>query len=147
MKLILLHNVKKVGKQGEVVDVADGYANGFLLPKKLARVATSDAVQQLKHTQEKKAHVSEEEKKKLKLLFTQATGKEVSIKASANEKGHLFAAIGTKDLVAALQTSQGVILDESQVILKEPIKDLGSFEIKIKVGDQEGKLLAVISKK
>ena len=147
MKVILLHNVKKIGNQGDVVDVADGYANGFLLPKKLAQVATKDALATL--SKKKKAHDSkrEEEQKAEKELFDSINGTEYETLAQANDKGSLFASIQGKDVAAIMHSSNAVSFDASYIALEEPIKEVGEYVVPIKVGEHTGSIKVVIEKK
>ncbi len=146
MKVILLHNVKKIGKKGDIVEVADGYANGFLLPKKLGKIATNDAVKQLMSEQNQIIKSSEAEKKESKKLFDSITGKEITIKAQANNKGLLFAAIGGKDIAATLQNNFGVLVDATSIIT-DPIKAVDSYVVPIEIGDNKGSLLVKIEAK
>lgn len=146
MKVILLHNVKKIGKQGEVVDVADGYANGFLLPKRLAKIATADAVKQLQNEKNQVVKSTEAEKKALSKLFNSVSGKEVTIIAQANDKGHLFATIAPKDIAAALQKEFGALVNASS-IMHDGIKDLDSYVVPLEIGENKGSILVhVVSK-
>ncbi len=146
MKVILLHNVKKIGKKGEVVEVADGYANGFLLPKRLAKIATNDAMKQLDSEKNQVVKSTEAEKKALKKIFTTVTGQEITIKAQANEKGHLFAALGPKDIAAALQNELGAFVETSSIIT-EPIKDIDNYVVPIEIGEHKGTILVQIQPK
>ncbi len=147
MKVILLQNVKKVGKQGEIVDVADGYANGFLIPKKLAKPASHGVVQEQQQKQIQKINSSLKEKENDRELFLKVSEKTYKITAAANEKGHLFASIGIKDLVESINSTEKVAMSEPHILLKEPIKSLGDFEIDIKIGENRGKITASILKK
>jgi len=143
MKVILLHNVKKIGKQGEVVEVADGYANGFLLPKRLAKIATSDAVKQLENDKNLVVKATEAEKKALSKVFAKVTGKEITIQAQANDKGHLFATITSKDIAAALQNDFGALVNASS-IMSDPIKDIDNYVVPIEIGENKGSLLVKV---
>ena len=146
MKVILLHNVKKIGQKGEVVEVADGYANGFLMPKRLAKPATPDAIKQLTSEKNQVVKSTEAEKKALKKVFQTVTGQEVSLKAQANEKGHLFATIGPKDITAAIQNDFGAMIDHTS-IKHENIKDIGSYVVPIEIGEHQGTVLLHVIKK
>jgi len=147
MKVILLHNVKKIGSQGDVVDVADGYANGFLLPKKLARIATSEALSSL-DAQKTKVNANHEEKiKEHKKLVDSVKGKSVTITAQANEKDQLFAAIHEKDVVAAIQNALGVMIDSENIELSGEIKMLGTHKVYVRAGEASGTFELEVSKK
>lgn len=147
MKVILLHNVKKIGSQGEVVDVADGYANGFLLPKKLAKVATPEALSALKASLAKSKQQNEEKVREHKKLVDSVAGKSVLISAQASEKDQLFAAIHAKDLVAALQNAHGIMVDEQNITIEQEIKTIGTYPIIISSGDEQGSFTLEVAKK
>jgi len=146
MKVILLHNVKKIGKKGEVVEVADGYANGFILPKRLGKPATPDAIKQLKNEQNQVVKATESEKKSDKKLYETISGKEVTLRVQANDKGHLFASIGPKDIAAVIQNKFGALIDPSSIIT-EPIKDIDNYVVPIEIGKNKGTLLVKVEKK
>lgn len=147
MKVILLHNVKKIGEKGEIHEVADGYANGFLLPKRLAKPATNDAVKQLKNELNQVIQATESEKKEDQKVFLKIHGKEVSILAQANNKGHLFAAVTQKDIAIAIQNDHGAIIEPESIILKEGIKDLGNYKIPLILGENKGNVIVKIESK
>ena len=146
MKVILLHNVKKIGKKGEVVEVADGYANGFILPKRLGEPVTPDAIKQLKNEQNQVVKATESEKKSDKKLYETISGKEVTLRVQANDKGHLFASIGPKDIAAVIQNKFGALIDPSSIIT-EPIKDIDNYVVPIEIGKNKGTLLVKVEKK
>jgi len=147
MKVILLHNVTKIGKQGEIVEVADGYANGFLLPKRLAKSATPEAIKQLESQKKQKNASSEATKKEDKKLFDQINGIQARLKVQTNDKGVLFAGITAKDLVAALQNKTGMIIDPDMLRLDEQIKQVGLYQIPIAVGGNTGMCTLEVVKK
>lgn len=147
MKVILLHNVKKIGQKGEVKEVADGYANGFLLPKKLAKPATPDALKQLANSKNLKVQATEAEKKDQKKQFEKINKQGIVLSAPANEKGHLFAAITGKDISAKLQSDFGAMIKPEEIILKDGIKDLGEYEIPVMVGENKGTIIAQVQMK
>ncbi len=144
MKVILLHNVKKIGKQGEIKEVADGYANGFLIPKRLAKPATPDAVKQLLHTQNKVEEASDAQKKDESKLFKKINKKHIAIKAKSNGAGGLFAAIDAKSVAISVQNELGVIVEENHIVLKDGIKELGEYEVPIQIGDNNGLIIATV---
>lgn len=147
MKVILLHNVKKIGKKGEICEVADGYANGFLLPKKLAKVATNDAVKQLENEQKQADAVSETEKKNFKKIFDSVNKKHITIHANVNNQGHLFAAVGAKDISIALQNNSGIIVDPQYIVVEQPIKEIGDYTVLVEVGENRGEMTVSIEGK
>ena len=147
MKVILLHNVKKIGSAGDVVDVADGYANGFLLPKKLAQVATKEALNSLKKNTEQEEAKLVSQKRGEKSLFDSIDGTEYLHYAQANDKGGLFSAIHAKDVSAIMQSTSATIFDAEHIDLREEIKEVGTYTIPISVGDNSGSITLIVEKK
>ena len=133
MKVVLLQEVKKLGKKGEVLEVAEGYARNFLLPKKLAAAATADTLNQL---QQQKAAVADRQKRQLeeaKLLASQLAKIEVKVAAKAGEGGKLFGAVTTKDVADAAKAQHGLELDRRKMDIPEPIKNLGPAAVVLKL--------------
>ena len=133
MKVILLQEVKKLGKKGEIMEVAEGYARNFLLPKKLAAPATADTLNQL---QQQKSAAADRQKRQLeeaKLLAAQLGQIEVKVKAKAGEGGKLFGAVTTKDFVDAAKIQHGVELDRRKMEITDPIKNLGQTSVVMKI--------------
>ncbi|HHY71082.1 MAG TPA: 50S ribosomal protein L9 [Thermoanaerobacterales bacterium] len=141
MKIILLEDVKKLGKKGDLVSVADGYARNYLLPRNLAEEATAGGIKQLK--QEKAA--LENKKKKEKELAQEIAEKlskaKVTLKVKSGDQGKLFGSVTSKDISEALKKQYKVEVDRRKIELSEPIKTLGSYEVDIKlVPEVEAKL-------
>ena len=133
MKVILLQDVKNLGKKGELLEVAEGYARNFLLPKKLVAHATPDTLNQMQ--QQKKA-VDERQKRVLeeaRLLAVQLGKIEVKVKAKAGEGGKLFGAVTTKDITDAIKTQYRLELDRRKMEITEPIKNLGQTSVVMKL--------------
>ena len=133
MKVVLLQEVKKLGKKGDILEVADGYARNFLLPKKLAAPATADTLNQL---QQQKAAVADRQKRQLeeaKLLASQLAKIEVKVAAKAGEGGKLFGAVTTKDVADAAKAQHGLELDRRKMDIPEPIKNLGPAAVVLKL--------------
>ncbi len=133
MKVILLQEVKKLGKKGEIMEVAEGYARNFLLPKKLAAPATADTLNQL---QQQKSAAADRQKRQLeeaKLLAAQLGQIEVKVKAKAGEGGKLFGAVTTKDIADAAKIQHGVELDRRKMEITDPIKNLGQTTVVMKI--------------
>ena len=133
MKVILLQEVKKLGKKGEIMEVAEGYARNILLPKKLAAPATADTLNQL---QQQKSAAADRQKRQLeeaKLLAAQLGQIEVKVKAKAGEGGKLFGAVTTKDIADAAKIQHGVELDRRKMEITDPIKNLGQTSVVMKI--------------
>lgn len=145
MKVILLEDVKKLGKKGDLVDVADGYARNYLLPRNLAQEATAGGIKQIK--QQKAA--LEKRKKKEKELAQEIAEKlsktSVTLKVKAGDQGKLFGSVTSKDISEALKEQQQIQVDRRKIELTEPIKSLGSYEVDIKIAPEvEAKLTVKI---
>jgi large subunit ribosomal protein L9 len=130
MKVILLKDINNLGKKYEVKEVKAGYARNFLLPKKLARLATKENLAWLKEQKEKEAKKIEESLKKTQKLASRIDDREVIIPVKVGEKGELFEKITAQKISEKLK-EMGFEIKKSQVVLKEPIKELGEFPVKI----------------
>jgi len=137
MKVIFLKDIKGVGRKYEEKTVADGYALNQLIPKKLAVPSTGAAANQIKSLKENEAKHKEAEHSKLKGHIKELAGAEITIVVSANEKNHLFASINSEKISAIIKKEKGVEVDQECIILPQPIKELGTFEIPLKVGDEK----------
>ena len=133
MKVILLQDVKGKGKKGQMLEVSDGYARNFMLPKKLAIEATPDAINTMrmndKATQERIAREKAEAlavSKKLRELT-------VTVTAKGGGAGRLFGSITNAEIAAALE-KQGVKLDKRKIVLSDPIKAVGTYTVTCKLG-------------
>jgi large subunit ribosomal protein L9 len=131
MKVIFLQDVPQVAQAGQVKEVADGYARNYLIPRKLAALAQPQAVSQIE-TRTKKMEVRLTSE--MKELASQLEGKEVSLKAKAGAKEKLYGSITSADIAAELQNVTGLEIDKRKIELEEPIRQLGSYEIALKLG-------------
>lgn len=133
MKVILLQDVKSLGKQGEIVDVSDGYARNFILPKKVGLEANSKNLNDLKlqkANEEKKAQELLDAAKELaKVLET----KEVVVKMKSGEGGKAFGSVSSKEIAAEAKKQCDLELDKKKIQLPEPIKALGAYEVTVKL--------------
>ncbi len=132
MKVVLKDDVKNVGKIGQVVDVADGYARNYLVPRGLAVEANTKNIKSLEHEK----RTIQEKAKKIK-NSTQDLAHKIStmtlvIKANAGEEGKLFGSVTTMD-IAELLRNEGIEIDKKKISLDEPIKRLGSYSVNIKL--------------
>ena len=134
MKVILQQDVKGQGKKGQLVEVSDGYARNFLLPKKLAVAATAENINTMK--QQEKARKAQEaaEKAEAEALAKQLEGVMVKIPAKAGEGGRLFGAVTAKEISEALSTQHGLNIAKTKLVLDEPIKACGGYQVKAKLG-------------
>ena len=133
MKVILTQDVKGSGRKGELVTVSDGYANNFLLPRKLAIPATPQALNELKNREAAAAHRLAEEKKAAEEAAKELTGKTVKIAARGGAGGKLFGSVSTKEIAEAIQKELGVELDKKKMQLPSPIKSVGTQMVPIRL--------------
>ena len=135
MKVILQQDVKGQGKKGELVNVSDGYARNFLLPKKLALAATPENLTVMK--QQEKSRLKKLEIDKAKATETAASLENVLVKINARgggDGGKLFGSITSKEISEELQKQHGIDVEKNKIVQDEPIKSFGSYEIKCKLG-------------
>jgi large subunit ribosomal protein L9 len=128
MKVILLQNVPRLGLKNEIKEVSEGYAINFLIPKKMAKFATVEAVNKVNTEKVIKTKKTELLHTKAHGLLNKINGKEVVIKTKANEKGHLFAQVHIKEIADAIG-NLGVDISEDWIDLENPIKSIGEFPI------------------
>ena len=144
MKVILLQDIRNVGRKFDVVDVKDGYGLNFLIPQKKAKPATTGA---LKEVETKRAAIEAERKMKeeeLAAALAKMEGVEVTISAKANEQGHLFASIHEDDITVALKDQNNIELDPTFLVLGEPLKEVGEHEVTVKAGENTATIKVVI---
>ncbi|HCC60011.1 MAG: 50S ribosomal protein L9 [Candidatus Staskawiczbacteria bacterium RIFOXYC1_FULL_37_43] len=130
MKVILLQDVEKLGKKYDLKEVKDGYARNFLLPGKLARPATKEALKWLENQKELIEKEAEEDLKKSQELASKLDGLELSIAIKIGEEGQLFESITSQKILEKLK-EMGFEVKKSQISLEKPIKELGEFPVKI----------------
>ena len=134
MKVILQQDVRGQGKKGQLVEVSEGYARNFLLPRKLAIAATPDAINTM--NLKEKARKAEEARLKAEAEATAEKLKECMVKltAKAGAGGRLFGAVTSKEISEGLKEQFGVDVPKQKLVLEEPIKAFGSYQVKAKLG-------------
>ena len=134
MKVILQQDVKGQGKKGQMIEVSEGYARNFLLPRKLAVPATADAI----NTMNLREKAKRAEEARLKAEAEEISGKlkecMVKLTAKAGGNGRLFGAVTGKEIADALAAQHGLNIPKTRLVLEEPIKSCGSYQIKAKLG-------------
>lgn len=141
MKVILLQNVKGLGKEGEAVDVKDGYARNYLLPKKLVVEATEGNLKTLEAQKASQKIKKQQEIDEAKELVARLEESPIEITAKAGEGEKLFGSITSKDLAEALEKQHKIKIDRRKIVLPEPIKELGIRDVEVKLHtDAVGKL-------
>ena len=129
MKVILLEDVKALGKKGEIVNVSDGYARNAILPKKLGVEATSKNLNDLKLQNQHADKVAAENLEHAKELAKEIEQQKVVVKIKAGEGGKIFGSVSTKEIAQAAKEQTGLELDKKKMQLSDAIKALGSYEI------------------
>jgi large subunit ribosomal protein L9 len=133
MKLILTSDVEPLGKRGDVVDVAEGYARNFLLPRKKAVKANEGALAQAEAVRDARIESERKAKEDAERLATQLVGSRVVIAAQAGDEGQLYGSISPADVVEGVKRFTGIELDRSTLEITKPIKAIGLHEINIKL--------------
>ena len=143
MKVILLQDVKKLGKKGDVIEASDGYARNYLFPRKLAEEATPNALHVVNAKKEN------ERKKKLadleaaQKLAAELKGKEVTINAKAGDNGRLFGAITNKDVAEVINSQFNLSIDKKKIVVNT-IKVAGTYEVEVKLYPEVSTKMKVI---
>ena len=133
MKVILLSDIKNVGKKDEILNANDGYARNFLFPKKLAVEATPDNLKKLKDKKDSEAHRKELDKQKAKAIAEELNKLELNLKVKAGENGKIFGGITAKEISEELKKQNNIDIDKKKIVLSETIKNLGKFSVDIKL--------------
>ncbi len=132
MKVVLIQDVKGLGKKGELVNTSDGYARNFLFPRKLAMEANSQAMSELKNREASEKHRIETEIAAAKASAAKLEGKTVKLVAKAGANGKLFGSVTAKDVAAAVSKEYGLELDKRKVVV-EDIKAFGTYPVEVKL--------------
>lgn len=144
MKIILMRDVKGIGRAHEEVSAADGHALNYLIPKKFAIAATPAAA---KEAELRRAQAASHAALGAKLLaenIASLAEARIVVKAKANEKGHLYDAVGAPEIAEAAKREARIDLPENAIKLEKPIKELGTFEVPVAAGDAFGKFSITI---
>ena len=143
MKVILLQDVKSLGKKGEIVNVNDGYARNFILPKKLGVEATGKNLNDLKLQKNNEKKVAQENLDAAKKLAAELAEGKVELAIKVGEGGRAFGSVSSKEIAAAVKEQMGLDVDKKKIVLNDPIKAIGSFEVPIKLHKDVTAKLAV----
>ena len=133
MEVVLLEDVKALGKKGQLVKVNDGYARNFILPKKLGVEATPKNLNDLKLKKANEAKVAAEQLAEARELAAKIDEMSVTVSIKAGEGGKTFGSVSTKEIAKAAAEQLKLDIDKKKMVLPEPIKSLGSFEVPIKL--------------
>jgi len=133
MQVILKKDIPKLGKAGDIVKVKDGFARNYLLPKGLAILANQKNLKALEKERRIILAKAERERKKAQSIAERLQGQTITLYRRVVEEGRLYGSVSALDIVKALE-ERGIEIDKNQVLLEEPIKSIGVYEVKIKVG-------------
>ena len=134
MKVILLQDVKGKGKKGQLLEVSDGYARNFMLPKKLAMEATPDAINTMRMNDKAAAEKAARERAEALESSKKLRELTVDVTAKGGGNGRLFGAVTTQEIAAALEKQSGIKLDKRKIVLNENIKNVGTYTATCKLG-------------
>ena len=134
MKVILLQDVKGKGKKGQMLEVSDGYARNFMLPRKLAVEATADTINTMRMTDKANQEKRQREREEAFALSNQLKAITVTVKAKGGGAGRLFGSVTTQNIADALKKDHGITLDKHKIVLSDNIRNVGSYTAKCKLG-------------
>lgn len=146
MKVILLQDVKSLGKKGEIVNVNDGYARNFILPKKLGVEATGKNLNDLKLQKNNEKKVAQENLDAAKKLAAELAEGKVELAIKVGEGGRAFGSVSSKEIAAAVKEQMGLDVDKKKIQLKEAIKSLGTHMVAVKLHPEVTAELKVVVK-
>ena len=133
MKIILLQDVKALGKKGETVDVSDGYARNCILPKKLGVEANAKNMNELKLQKAHEEKVAKEQLEEAKALAEKMAEMEVILSIKSGKDGRTFGSVSTKEIAVALKEQHGLAIDKKKLVLDEPIRTVGTTIVGVKL--------------
>ena len=143
MKVILLQDEKKLGKKGDVIEVSDGYARNYVLPKKIGVEATSKNLNDLKLQKANADKVALEQLNDAKALAAVLAEKTVEVKMKAGEGGRAFGSVSSKEIAAECKVQHGIEIDKKKIVLPEALKNFGMYEVNVKLHPQVTAVLKV----
>lgn len=148
MKVILLEDVKSLGKKGEIVNVNDGYARNFILKKNLGLEATGKNLNDLKLQQQNVAKVAKEKLEAAQALAKDLEDKSITVKIQAGVEGKVFGSISSKEIALEAKKQLGMDIDKKKIVIPDAIKSLGTYNVNIKLHkDVVGKLAVKVEAK
>ena len=134
MKVILCEDMESLGKSGEVVEVKDGYGRNFLIPRRLAKEASRKNLKQLGHEKRLIADVQKKKRTQLEALVEDLQAHSCTVLCQVGEQDRLFGAVTSRDIADSLRR-EGFSIDRRQIVLEEPLKQLGVYTVPVKLGE------------
>lgn len=133
MKIVLLQDVKGTGKKGELINVSDGYARNFLFPRKLAKEADAQALNELKNAEQSRQHKIAVETAEAQATAQRLNGETLTMTAKAGQNGKLFGSVTSKEIAAELKRKYSLSIDKRKVVLDMDIKSFGTYNCEVKL--------------
>ncbi len=143
MKVILLQDVRGKGKKGQLLEVSDGYARNYMLPRKLAMEATADAINTMRMNDRAAQERRTRERAEAAALAERMRAMTLTVTAKGGGAGRLFGSVTNQEIADALQSQAGIALDKRKIVIDEPIKTVGTYSVKCKLGFEITAQLAV----
>ena len=134
MKVVLLQDVKGKGKKGQMLEVSDGYARNYMLPRKIAIEATVDAMNTKKMNDKAEAERIAREKAEAMEIFKQLRAMVLTVTAKGGGAGRLFGSVTNQEIADALKAKSGITLDKRKIVISDPIKAVGTYTVNCKLG-------------
>jgi len=134
MKVILLQDIKGKGKKGQMLELSDGYARNFLLPRKLAVEATPDAINTMRMNDKAAAEKAAKERAEAMEISRKLRELTVTVTAKGGGAGKLFGSVTSQEIADALKAKSGIVLDKRKIVLADPIKNVGTYTVQCKLG-------------
>jgi large subunit ribosomal protein L9 len=148
MKVILTQDVKGQGKKDQLINVSDGYARNFLLPKGLAIPADAKSINEIKNKEASAQHKIEVEKQNARDTAAKLAAVVVKLTESAGADGRIYGSVTSKDIAEALEKQHGIAVDKRKIVMPDPIKAFGTYAIDVKLYTEiTGKINVVVSDK
>lgn len=148
MKVILLADVKGQGKKNDVIEVSDGYGKNFLIPRKLAKLADAQSLNDVKVKEEARLHRIETEKNQAKELAEKLKSVQVKVTASCGADGRLYGSVTAKDISEQMEKQFGISIDKRKLVLNDSIKAYGKYEVEVKLYPEvTGKVFVLVCEK
>ena len=134
MKVILTQDVKGKGKKGQMLEISDGYARNYLLPRKLAVEATADAVNTMRMNDKAAAERAAKERAEAVETSKRLRDMILVVNAKGGGAGRLFGSVTNQEIADALKASAGIVLDKRKIVISDPIKNVGTYTVQCKLG-------------
>lgn len=144
MKVILKQDIKGIGRKYEIKNVADGYANNFLIPKGLVQYASDQAIKDAKILESKLLAEKEISRELLEKQVEMLKGVSITLKKKVNEKGHLFEKIHPEEVSKALKEQAKIEIDPELLVIEKPIKEVGGHSVSVHIGKSKGEFKLIV---